>query len=68
MLFGAKNIPGVLDFDMLHVMGVMRQVDLGSEERILLSMDGSGPSIVVSFAEIAFHIEESYESLLYHKP
>jgi hypothetical protein len=48
------------------VIGVMRQVDLGSEERLLLSRDGAGPSIVVSLAEIGYHIEETYEALLYN--
>lgn len=64
-LFGPKNIPGIPDMDLLHVMGIMRQVDLCSDERILLTRDDSAASLVVSFAEIAYHIEETYEALQY---
>lgn len=65
-LFGKKDVPGVPDMDLSVAIGILRQVDLSSEERLLLQPEDGSASLVLSFAELAFVLEEAYQTLLHN--
>lgn len=52
--------------DLSVAIGILRQVDLSSEERLLLQPDDGSASLVLSFAELAFVLEEAYQTLLHN--
>lgn len=64
-LFDKQNIPGVAEMDILRAMGILRQLDVGSEETMLLAKDSASASLVLSFSELAYHLEETFEALKY---
>ena len=65
-LFGKKDVPVIPDMDLTHAIGILRQVDLNLEERLLLQPDDGSASLVLSFAELAFVLEEAYQTLLHN--
>lgn len=63
-LFGSKNAPQGVEMDLLHVVAALRLIDSGSEERILLVSADASTSLVVSFSELGFYLEEAFQSML----
>ena len=63
-LFGPKNAPQGIEMDLLHVVAALRLIDSGSEERILLVSADSSTSLVVSFSELGFYLEEAFQTML----
>jgi hypothetical protein len=55
--------PVLADVSLFQCISVMRLLDSGSEERLLLVSPDSSVSLVVSYAEIAFYLEEAYQLL-----
>lgn len=64
-VFGPSKIPGVPPMDLMMAVGVLKELDAGSDEQILLTSSEGAACLVSSFEELAFALEEAYHEFLF---